>query len=515
MGWGICGVIGSWAVAEMDPSAVRVRAPAGEVEGVIERAGAVHAFKGIPFAAPPVGELRWQPPQPLAPWAGVRPANEFGARAMQTILWEKMQFRDNGPSEDCLYLNVWRPADAKVGSKLPVMVWIHGGGYLVGATSEPRQSGVNLAQKGVLVVSVAYRMGIFGFYSHPELTKEKRRKASGNYGLMDVVAGLEWVRNNIAAFGGNPDNVTIFGESAGSNIVNHLMASPVAKGLFHKAIGQSGSNFDQLLNSRKQADELGLNFAQRELGVTSLRELREIPAEVLLAATKNQRLFRPVIDGRFLKDDDVTTFKKGRQNSVPLLAGWTMDEGGAETFFKKDIPNEMNFRMRAHELFRENARAFLSVYVGNSDEEAHRAAKDYGTDLFIAHGVWRWLEAQQKTGEHPVFRYRFDQTLPLPVNAPEGAEPTASHAADIHYVFGNFEATPLPWRPQDRATSEHIMNYWTNFAKHGNPGEAGGVAWPKYSRENNYPVMHLKADPEVTFDDHRGRYEFLNQVSKY
>lgn len=503
------------AAAEADASAPRVRAPAGELEGLVEGDGAVHVFKGVPYAAPPVGELRWQAPQPAKPWEGVLQAKTFGARAMQALIRQGMTFGDNEPSEDCLYLNVWRPAEAKEGGKLPVMVWIHGGGFRTGATSSPGQSGANLSQKGVLVVSMTYRLGIFGFYSHPELSKEPRRKSSGNYGLMDMVAALEWVQTNIDAFGGDPNNVTIFGESAGSNAVSILMASPQAKGLFHKAIGQSGATFDQILAPRKQGEELGLNFAQRELGVASLKDLRGLPAQVLLDAAQKGPRFRPLIDGQFLKDAVPLTFKRGRQNSVPLLAGWTMDEAGADDIFGNDVPNEMNYRMRAYELFRDNAKAFLAAYAGDSDEEAYRAAKDYGTDVYIAHGAWKWIEAQLKTGDHPVFRYRFDQTSPLPSNAPSDAEPVASHASDVVYVFGNLEANDLPWRPEDHTTSNLVMNYWTNFAKYGHPGGDGVSKWPEYSKQNGYPVMHLKAEPAVTFDDHRDRYEFLNKINKY
>src|SRR3984893_7274296 len=221
---------------------VQVRTEAGLVAGSKSADGKVVIFKGIPFAAPPVGELRWKEPQPVSPWKGVSKATEFGARCMQALIYEDMVFRDAGPSEDCLYLNVWTPG-VSAKTKLPVMVWIYGGGFQAGATSEPRQDGEHLAHKGVVIVSMNYRLGIFGFFSHPGLTAESAHHSSGNYGLMDQAATLEWVRKNIAAFGGDPHNVTIFGESAGSFSVSALMASPLSKGFIHTAIGESGAFF--------------------------------------------------------------------------------------------------------------------------------------------------------------------------------------------------------------------------------------------------------------------------------
>ncbi len=235
-------LFGLRALGEPDVSTVRQTTSDGVLEGVVSADGKVRAFKGIPFAAPPVGPLRWKAPQPVVPWTGVRKAAEFGPRAMQARVYGDMIFRDEGPSEDCLYLNLWMPANPST-PKLPVMVWIHGGGFVAGASSEPRQEGVNLCKKGVMVVSMNYRMGIFGFFAHPELTKESGHESSGNYGLMDQVAALQWVKQNIAAFGGDPDNVTIFGESAGSFSVSALMASPLSQGLFQRAIGESGAFF--------------------------------------------------------------------------------------------------------------------------------------------------------------------------------------------------------------------------------------------------------------------------------
>lgn len=506
---GITGIVGSATARGEEVRTVRLETRSGVLEGVVEEAGLVHSFKGIPYAAPPVGELRWRPPQLAERWEGVRMAHDYPPRAMQVHMWDDMRFFDEGPSEDCLYLNVWRPAKTAV-KKRPVMFWIHGGGLVAGSTSEPRQNGAKLTQKGVVVVSLTYRMGVFGFLAHPELSEESPQGASGNYGLMDMVAALEWVRDNIGDFGGDADNVTIFGESAGSFSVSMLMASPLAEGLFHKAIGESGAALGGATTSLKEGEETGMKFGQDILGLTSLQEMRDLPAQQLIEAAGKKHRFRQVVDGRFLTEDVNATFSHGRQNSVPLLAGWNLDEGGAGAIFGKLAPTLDNFEAKARELFGTDADDFLAVYSATTDAEALRTAKDYGGDRFIGHGTWRWIETHQRTGGKPVFRYRFDQTLPLPVDARPKAEARAAHSWEIEYVFGVISSRDLPWRPEDHEVSELMMDYWTNFAKQGDPNGPDLPAWPEYLPEDSHPVMHLRAEPTVTFDDHRARYEFLN-----
>src|SRR6266496_4045401 len=318
-------------------SAPQVKTDSGIVEG--KEVGPVRAFLGIPYAAPPVGDLRWKPPAAVAKWTGVRKATEFGARCLQGKVFGDMNFRDAAGSEDCLFLNVWLPAKA-AGAKLPVMVWIYGGGFVAGSTSEARQDGTNLAQQGVVVVSMNYRLGIFGFFVHPELAKESGRNAAGNYGLLDQLAALHWVHDNIAEFGGDPENVTIFGESAGSFSVSAQMASPLAKGLFQKAIGESGGAFYsgglsfEPLSVREEKD---LKTVSAKLGVSTLAELRAIPAQKLLdafAPPQSQGFdFGPDVDGYFLPELVPAIFAAGKQNDVPLLAGWNHDEGSFEVAF--------------------------------------------------------------------------------------------------------------------------------------------------------------------------------------
>ncbi len=502
---------GSLAAEENSAPSVPLTTPLGQLAGSLSTDGAVRAFKGIPYAAPPVGNLRWQPPQPAAPWQGVRDARSYPPRAMQVHTWDDMFFHDDGPSEDCLYLNVWTPSDAAPTAKLPVMVWIHGGGFIAGATSEPRQNGEALAHRDVVIVSLTYRMGVFGFFAHPELAAESPAGAAGNYGLLDMVAALRWVRDNIAAFGGDPKNVTIFGESAGSMSVSALMASPEARGLFHRAIGQSGSVLGRPLADLADSSATGLAFAEK-IGAPTLAALRAMPAETLLQhwAQDDRWTFRPNRDGLFFTADPRDTYAAGRQADVPLLAGWNLDEGGPESLLGKTSPTLENFTAAARERFGERAEAFLAAYAADNDAAAERAARDFGGDQFIGFGTWKWIEAQRDGTTSPVFRYLFDHPLPLPADAPENATPRAAHSWDIEYVFDVLAGKDLPWQPEDHRLADLMATYWTNFARHGDPNGPGLPAWPRYTTDDVSPVMHLNPAPFVSFDDHRARYEFLN-----
>src|SRR5579863_2841212 len=314
-------------------SAPQVKTHTGTVEGKDD--GKVRSFLGIPYATPPVGDLRWKAPQPIAKWSGVRKATEFGSHCMQGNVYGDMVFHDPGPSEDCLTLNIWVPVRHE-GGKLPVMIWIYGGGFVAGSTSEGRQNGYQLAQRGVIVVSMNYRLGVFGFFVHPDLAKESGHNAAGNYGLMDQLAALQWVHENIIAFGGDPANVTIFGESAGSFSVSAQMASPLAKGLFQRAIGESGAAFSRSglrFAPRAEREERDAKLASSTLGVSTLAQLRALPAQKLLDAFSKPggpggSAFGPDVDGYFLPESVPGIFAQGKQNDVPLLAGWNHDEQG-------------------------------------------------------------------------------------------------------------------------------------------------------------------------------------------
>jgi para-nitrobenzyl esterase len=496
---------------------VQQRISTGVVEGQISPDGQVRSFKGIPYAVPPVGVLRWKPPQPAAPWQGVRKAVEFGARCMQTRVYSDMVFRDAGPSEDCLYLNVWAPASQP--GPLPVMVWIYGGGFMAGSTSEPRQDGANLTKKGVIVVSMNYRLGIFGFFSHPELTRESGYNASGNYGLLDQVAALHWVQDNIAAFGGDPNNVTIFGESAGSLSVSALMASPLTKGLFRRAIGESGAFFRPTLpmKSLSDSEQVNVAFAKSAFGTDSVEALRAKPAGAVLkaaaAAAKGTPRFRPNVDGYFLPESVTEIFAAGKQAHVPLLAGWNLDEGEYQEIFQKDTPTPENYVARIRALYGADADGILKLYPGHTVAEAKRSAQDLAGDRFIALGTWKWIESQVKTSASAVYRYRFDETLPPERGATPSPdyEPTAPHSGEIEFVFQALASKDLAWRPQDQKVSDVMSSYWTNFAKNGDPNAEGLPHWPTYGPEK-YEVMHFSADSRVLPDDHRARYLFLDQL---
>ncbi len=509
-----------WAVLAMPlalfgaSSATLVKTDSGTVEG--EDDGAVHAFLGIPYAAPPVGDLRWKPPIAAAKWAGVRKATEFGAHCMQGNVFGDMNFRDAGGSEDCLFLNVWVPATAN-SRKLPVMVWIYGGGFVAGSTSEARQDGTHLAGQGVVVVSMNYRLGVFGFFVHPELAKESGRNAAGNYGLLDQVAALRWVRENIAAFGGDPGNVTIFGESAGSFSVSALMASPLAKGLFHKAIGESGGAGERpdpeaAEKSREVKDS---KLASSALGVQTLAELRAVPAQKLLDAFfkpggENNFAFGPDVDGYFLPEPAPAIFAAGKQNDVPLLAGWNHDEGSFEIVFSPQKPTVDSMKATAQKEFDEKADQFLRLYPATTDAQALRSMEDFASDRFIAWSTWWWMEAQSKTGKQPIYRYRFDLGPP---SDPKGPQLGAYHSAEIEYVFGQLDSKAhVEWRPEDRELSAQMQKYWANFARNGDPNGPGLAKWSAYGSSGGWQVMYLGAPSEARKDEHRERYLFLSSV---
>ena len=499
-------------------TAQEVKTKGGIVKGDSSADGAFRIFKNIPYAAPPVGEFRWQPPRPAASWQGVREATEFGPRCLQGQIFSDIVFRDL--SEDCLTLNIWTPARSAA-ARLPVMVWIHGGGFQAGAGAEPRHDGEAFARKNVVLVTINYRLGVFGFFSHPELSRESGRNASGNYGMLDQVAALRWVQDNIAAFGGNPDNVTIFGESAGSFAVSALMASPLARGLFHKAIGESGAFFTARsgtlgMRPLAESEQQGTTFASG-LGVQSLADLRKKSGdEVLKAALKTQPWFTPNIDGYFLVEDVHATFAAGRQARVPLLAGWNADEVRGGIVLGKEKPTKASFEESTRKRFGDSADAILKAYPASSDAEALESAAALASDTFIGHSTWKWIEMHKKTGQSPVFRYSFDRKIPVPPGHTVNGRPATSHdvgarhAGEIEYVFGALELSlpKVPWEAADRKLSDAMTTYWANFARNGDPNGAGLPRWSRYDQTGR--VMHLDATIREEPDALRARYEALD-----
>jgi para-nitrobenzyl esterase len=492
----------------------RVKIDTGTIAGKTE--GPVRAFLGIPYAAAPVGRLRWQPPAPAAKWNGVREAVNFGARCMQGAIYADMVFRDPGPSEDCLTLNVWAPAQAAT-KKLPVMVWVYGGGFQAGSTSEPRQDGQVLAQRGVVLVSMNYRLGVFGFFALPELAAESGRNSAGNYGLLDQAAALAWVRSNIAAFGGDPGNVTIFGESAGASSVSALMASPLTDGLFVKAIGESGSAFAKATSPMKtlaQREESDANFARASLGSASLKDLRAIPAQkVLEAALKKddaELRFAPSVDGYFLPESVSAIFAAKKENKVTLLAGWNHDEEiRRKNAPANPTPSEL-LRADAEKQFPGKTAEFMRLYATPSPEQAERSLNDFRGDDPRAWAMWKWLERAAAEGKKPVYRYRFDRSLP---SAADPAGLGAYHSGEIEYVFGVLDSKAgIPWTAEDRALSELMQKYWTNFARNGDPNGEGLPVWPAYRAAEDWPVMYLDAVSTAEKDRLRDRYLFLDST---
>jgi para-nitrobenzyl esterase len=481
-----------------------VQTAQGTARGKTINNGQVRAFLGLPYAAPPVGDLRWRAPQTPVKWKGERDATRFGAHCAQNHLWNDIIFQDSGPSEDCLFLNVYAPADATANSKLPALFWIHGGGYEAGASSEPRHNGDFLPLKGVVLVTINYRLGVFGFLATADLAKEANG-AAGNYGLLDMVAALQWVKANIGNFGGDPDNVTIFGESAGSFAVSTLMASPRSRGLFHKAIGESGAAFsDTLPTDTLEAREKQDAEWVASVGVTSLAELRALPADKVLDAAKNKKSgFWPVVDSKFLTEPVADTYAAGKQAHVPLLAGWNRDEG---SFYAMRPMTAEQFKGMIGGLYKERAAEFLNLYPADTDAQALRSAIDYGSDNFIAFATWKWLEAHRKTGgDSPIYRYHLELAAP-----PSKYHPGtfAFHSDDIEYVFGTLDTRPgAVWRPEDRTLSEQMMSYWTNFARTGDPNGPGLPPWPKYDKDDS--LIHLDSTITSGPDTLRPRYEFL------
>jgi len=508
----------------------------GALQGLTLNSG-IHTYRGIPFAQPPVGNLRWREPQAPSKWTGVRDATTFGSNAMQKNIFGDMMFRSPKMSEDCLYLNVWTPS-AKPDAKLPVLVYFYGGGFVAGDGSESRYDGETLAKKGIVVVTLNYRLGIFGFFAHPELTKESPNNASGNYGLLDQNAALVWVKKNIAAFGGDPNKITIAGESAGSISVSAQMASPLSKNLIAGAIGQSGAMINPTLDAipLTQQEESGTKFGEAN-NATTLKALREIPAEKLLDLASAPGAFstKAVVDGYFLTKLPSEVFAAGEQANVPLLAGWTSTEIPYQAFMAGQYPNPENYTNIVKQRYGNNAEIIFELYPGGDEKEVIKSATALASDNFIVYSTWKWLDLHRETSGKPVYAYIFSKPRPSLKaelgNVKEGlaggitkvdgkkeenkmpeALKGANHASDIEYLLGNLNGNKLyEWNSYDFKVSEIGVEYFANFIKTGNPNGKKSVQWPASGKTGDMILMDINVTPKAYKEPHRDRYLFLDK----
>jgi para-nitrobenzyl esterase len=521
------------ALASGATASDRVQTLNGAVEGSGRQSSGVRIFRGIPFAQPPVGDLRWKPPQPVKNWKGVRQAVQFGPRCMQHPIFGDMNFRSNGMSEDCLYLNVWTPAK-KGDERLPVLVYVYGGGFVAGDGSEPRYDGESMAKKGIVVVTMNHRLGVFGFLAHPELTNESPHRASGDYGLLDQNTALQWVQQNIAAFGGDPKRVTIAGESAGSISVSAHMVSPLSKNLINGAIGESGSILSTLpAVPLAQAEQQGLQFAT-SIGATSLAALRAMTTEQLheTASKSGVGRFPITVDGYFLPEPPASVFAAGKQAHVPLLVGWNSEEMTWRALLEGEEPTPENYDKAVRKLYGNRADKVLKLYPASTGDEVVESATDLASDRFIGYSTWKWFDLQTQTGGNPVYLYFYSHPRP-PMNpemgdaAPglaggvikgadartHGVPPArgAVHSAEIEYALGNLSTNKVyAWTPEDYKLSMLMQEYFANFVKKGDPNGPGLPTWPAVKSGTPARVMRLDVESRAEAEKHRDRYLFLD-----
>ncbi|MDR8393069.1 carboxylesterase family protein [Aliifodinibius sp. S!AR15-10] len=502
-----------------DISNPQVTTENGTLEGIND--SGVYIYKGIPFAQPPVGELRWKAPQPVKGWGGVKQAKQFGPRCMQRPVFGDMVFRSDGMSEDCLYLNVWSSTGDSDAS-LPVLVYFYGGGLMAGDGSEPRYDGESMARnKGIVTVTVNYRLSVFGFMSHPALTAESPHSASGNYGLLDQALALQWVKDNIETFGGDPGNITIAGESAGSISVSAQMASPLSRDLISGAVGESGSLLGALSAAPlKEGEKAGQKF-QEVLGAGSLSEMRKMPAEKVLEATAKEGVqrFSLTVDGHFFPRDPLEIYRSGEQADVPLLVGWNSQEMAHQFLFQGKQPTPENYEKLVGDLYGENADKILELYPGSTKEEVLKSATDLAGDRFIAYSTWKWSDVHSQTSSSPVYRYYYSRPRPAMASAPKNSNtpPPASgavHAAEIEYVMGNLPRNNVyAWTEEDYQVSNIFQGFIANFVKRGNPNGLGLPQWTSLQEGQVRKVMQIDVNSRLRPVEHQDRYEFLDRLS--
>ncbi|MBR4925315.1 MAG: carboxylesterase family protein [Prevotella sp.] len=494
---------------------LQVKTKYGVLEGFEE--GGVKKFLGVPFAQAPVGELRWKAPQPVLPWEGVREAKAFGDDPMQPNIFGDMNFRGSGRSEDCLYLNIWTTAKTTADA-LPVLIYFNGGGLMAGSGSEPRYDGSSIAKEGVIGVTANYREGIFGFFAHPDLTAASDYKGSGNFGFLDQVAAIKWVKENIAAFGGNPDRITIVGESAGSFSVSLLMCSPLSKDLIAGAMLSSGAEvLPYEPTSQTDADAAGAALL-KEAGIASLADAMAMNADSLQKILPPKGMASIVLDGYFMKESADAVFEKGEQAKVPLLAGWNSLEGHPSQSLQGQAPTLQNYKNAMKAQFGDMTDEIFTAYGITTDEDVlSQKGLDLASDLFTGFPTWKVCDYHAKTSSQPVYRYHYMHPRPQ-VSAKMGDKtgalaggvrektaeekkaeaqqpaiaPGAVHSADIEYAMGTLDTNEYyDWQEEDHAISKLFLSYYANFCKTGNPNGDGLPKWTAITKDNldAAPVM--------------------------
>ena len=527
------------SIATSAQDAVSVKTSYGILEG-LDISG-IKTFKGVPFAAPPTGDNRWREPQPLQPWQGIRECHDYAPDPMQEPIFGDMNFGADSISEDCLYLNIWTPA-ITMNEKLPVLIYFNGGGLMAGSGSEPRYAGMAMARRGMICVTANYREGIFGFFAHPELSKETAYKGSGNYGFLDQQAAIRWVHENISLFGGDPERITIAGESAGSMSVSALMASPLSRGLFAQAIGSSGSVIaDKRVKSLAEAEKAGVDMMRR-MGYKNVKEMRKVPAEVLMkqANVRNVPVYN--IDNHFLTEQPFATYAAGRQMRVPLLVGGNSLEMSPAAYFGyitmsgREITME-DIAKTASGMFGDNTYEMLSLYgITAPDDIYKQPGIDLCGDLFLAYSTWRWGNIHNATSGQPVYRYLYSRERPKMMiegkvaglaggvkdktEAEEVVENKipeihgAVHSADIEYAMGNLPTNRVyDWQPEDYMVSDIFMGYYANFVKTGNPNGIGLPQWLPLDNSDSpgFMVIDVKTRMEKDAGAER-RYRRMNEI---
>lgn len=527
------------SIATSAQDAVSVKTSYGILEG-LDISG-IKTFKGVPFAAPPTGDNRWREPQPLQPWQGIRECHDYAPDPMQEPIFGDMNFGADSISEDCLYLNIWTPA-ITMNEKLPVLIYFNGGGLMAGSGSEPRYAGMAMARHGMICVTANYREGIFGFFAHPELSKETPYKGSGNYGFLDQQAAIRWVHENVSLFGGDPERITIAGESAGSMSVSALMASPLSRGLFAQAIGSSGSVIaDKRVKSLAEAEKAGVDMMRR-MGYKNVKEMRKVPAEVLMkqANVRNVPVYN--IDNHFLTEQPFATYAAGRQMRVPLLVGGNSLEMSPAAYFGyitmsgREITME-DIAKTASGMFGDNTDEMLSLYgITAPDDIYKQPGIDLCGDLFLAYSTWRWGNIHNATSGQPVYRYLYSRERPKMMiegkvaglaggvkdktEAEEVVENKipeihgAVHSADIEYAMGNLPTNRVyDWQPEDYMVSDIFMGYYANFVKTGNPNGIGLPQWLPLDNSDSpgFMVIDVKTRMEKDAGAER-RYRRMNEI---